>query len=772
MMQLFDFQRDAANQIADRYIEYAANAVITGTRQKMVVVPFFQALSSVTASGKTVILAESVATIADYEQIAPVVLWLSKGKVVVEQTYANLSAGGKYHHLLRHAEFRTLAEYDPRQVKIAPEAQIFFATVGTFNQKDKEAGSRLIFKSELDSADRSTWEALKLRQDDNGARRPLVVVYDEAHNLTDQQVDLLLELEPDAFLLASATMRLSQRLSDQVDLLKGSGRTDDWLVTQVDPKAVAASGLIKSTVVLGGYRAPMEETVSAMLQDMAEAEQDARVAGLAEAPKAIYVSNTNIVEGNAFQRDDPNRPFAQRQAPPILIWRHLVEHHGIDPDRIAVYCNLDFKKSYPPPSEFHLFKGGDDDYAAFIAGDYQHIIFNLGLQEGWDDPYCYFAYIDKGMESRVQIEQIVGRLLRQPEATHYPAERLNTAHFYVRVDKNEAFNAVLTEVSTKLASDAPDIRLIRKSPEKSAPIRLSPKGDYTVPETAYHTEEASREIGNILNGLSDYRQDDGRNTLSDGERLVVSRQLGEKGNTIGEWEHFGHSGTVSARWLFQREVRNRFPGALGVAPTSDPKFDARIGFDSNAHRHIEQVAEAVVEAYIDNVRLRQRRLDPYPVGSILARRDDMAIFTNALHEGYDGLNNLELPFAQALDRTGLPWCRNPPRTGYGIPLISKGPTSNFYPDFLVWKDDTVIAIDTTGGHLLDEKMSRKLLMVEPAKGSTTRLIIRFVSQGNYDTPRAKKNSAGFTLWGIKPDGAFRATHLTDIDAAVEAALRI
>ncbi len=331
---------------------------------------------------------------------------------------------------------------------------------------------------------------------------------------------------------------------------------------------------------------------------------------------------------------------------------------------------------------------------------------------------------------------------------------------------------MLTEVSNKLASDAPDIRLIRKAPEKAPPIQLLPKEDRCVPETAYDTQEASRQIRSILARMSDYRLDDGRNTRSDGARLVVSRHLGEKDARVGEWEHFGHSGTVSARWLFQREVRNRFPGALGVAPTSEAKFDARIGFDSNAHRHIEQLAQDVVEAYVDNVFLQQRRLDPYHVGSILVRRDEMQAFDHALHDGYDGLNALEVIFARALDKTGLPWCRNPPRTGYGIPLITKGATSNFYPDFLVWKDDAVVAIDTTGGHLLDEKMSRKLLTVAPAKNSTSRLIIRFISQGNYDAPRARKNGAGFTLWGIKQDGSPRWTHYPDIESAVEAALHV
>jgi hypothetical protein len=29
----------------------------------------------------------------------------------------------------------------------------------------------------------------------------------------------------------------------------------------------------------------------------------------------------------------------------------------------------------------------------FMAGNYQHIIFNLSLQEGWDDPACCFLRI-------------------------------------------------------------------------------------------------------------------------------------------------------------------------------------------------------------------------------------------------------------------------------------------------------------------------------------------------------------------------------------------
>lgn len=157
------------------------------------------------------------------------------------------------------------------------------------------------------------------------------------------------------------------------------------------------------------------------------------------------------------------------------------------------------------------------------------------------------------------------------------------------------------------------------------------------------------------------------------------------------------------------------------------------------------------------------------VGSALARLNELETFTNSIHDGYSDLNSLELTFARALDRTGLPWCRNPSRTGYAVPLISVGTTRNFYPDFLVWNGANVIALDTTGGHLLHEKTGRKLLSIIPPKSGGGRLLIRFVSEGSYNADIERQDKAGYTVWGLKPGGEPRATVVEDVDAAVERA---
>jgi type III restriction enzyme len=83
----------------------------------------------------------------------------------------------------------------------------------------------------------------------------------------------------------------------------------------------------------------------------------------------------------------------------------------------------------------------------------------------------------------------------------------------------------------------------------------------------------------------------------------------------------------------------------------------------------------------------------------------LKIFTNALHEGYDGLNPLESTFARALDGAGVPWFRNPPRSGYGIPLVDIGDTETFYPDFIFWTGNAVVCVDTKDPIFCTEKLA-------------------------------------------------------------------
>ncbi len=774
MIELFAFQHQAVAQITGRFVDYLGRRPGRIVGSKTTYVPFYQALASITASGKTVIMAETVSQLLPVLPLKPLIIWLSKGRVVVDQTYANL--GGKYRHLLAgYEDVRLLAEYDEAEAEDESLALIYLATVGTFNQRSKDKGSLKLFKSDIDNADQSTWQALRQRLTTSGTRRPLLIVYDEAHNLTDQQTGLLMELEPDGFLLATATPKLPQAILKVINDLKDALHWNDTgLTTYVASRDVVDAGLVKRQVLLGGYQAQMAETVDDLLADMEAAGVAVNDLGLSLNPKAIYVCRTNIIEGNAFKQDDPRRPFGQRQAPPILIWNYLVNEKGVDPATIAVYTSaLKFDREHPPPAAFVHFKGGDSDYTNFIAGRYRHIIFNLGLQEGWDDPECYFAYIDKSMQSGVQVEQVIGRVLRQPRAQHYEAEVLNTAHFYVRVDTKGVFAEIVKSVSKRLGGDLPEIQISAFDPrKKNRPISYSPRKSLTVPHV-YRDPSAGREpIDEVIRNLIDFRGVRGDNVRGTGAKALVQQRVGEGAEATLEWVERDHGNAVSARWIFQTAVRRQFPLALEVTRSDDPKLDARIELGSPADEHIRKAASEVVRLYLENVVLKQRLHNPYVVGEVLVDPSAAQEFAHALHEAYSGLNKtLELPFAKELDALRLPWCRNPSRSGFGIPLLSPGQSQAFYPDFLVWKGNNVFALDTKGEHLLESNLGRKLLAVESQPRSKTKLFVRLISRGRWNERPQRESGEGFTVWALGQANMLKAINVPTMAAAVKTALR-
>jgi type III restriction enzyme len=775
MLTLFEFQHKAVDEITEKFAAYLDKRPgrIVGTR--VTYVPYYQALASITASGKTVIMAQAVAELLPMLPSMPIVLWLSKGRVVVDQTLANLS--GKYRHLLAdYEDVQLLADYNASDVEDDSLALVYVATVGTFNQKSKDKSSLRLFRSDIDNADRSTWNALKDRMTSSGIRRPLIIVYDEAHNLTDQQTDILMELKPDAMLLATATPKLPQAVARVTDDLKHDlSWTDANLTTYVNSADVVDAGLVKRQVLLGGYQAQMPETIDDLLADMAEAYKAAAALGLSLTPKAIYVCRTNIVEGNALKQDDPKRPFLQREAPPILIWNYLVNERGIDPETIAVYTSaLKFDKDHPPPPDFVHFKGGDADYANFGAGSYRHIIFNLGLQEGWDDPECYFAYIDKSMQSNVQVEQIIGRVLRQPNAQHIEAEILNTAHFYVRVDARGVFADIVNEVGKRIGGELPEVQFTSyDAKKKNRPVPRAPKEALQVPHVYRDPSAALHPIDDIIKRLIDFRGDSGENVRGAGAKALVQQRVGGDRKAEVEWVERDHGNAVSARWVFQTAVRRQFPLALEVTRSDDAKFDARIELGSPADQHIRKAASEVVQTYLEHVVLIQRLHNPYVVGEVMVDSTAAESFTNSLHGPYSGLNRtLELPFAQELDKVGVTWCRNPPRSGFGIPLLSPGQSKVFYPDFLAWKAKNVFALDTKGEHILESDLGRKLLAIEPNRKAKAKLLVRLISKGHWDDHPQRVSADGFTVWALGHVNTLKPIHCATMAEAVKTCLRV
>jgi type III restriction enzyme len=766
-MDLFPFQIAASTEIADKYASYAQDPLMV-TRTRLL--PFYQNLSSITGSGKTLILADAISQIRSRLPVEPIVLWLSKGRVVVWQTYSNLSSG-KYTELIGGFSVKPLSDCKPTDISDSSSGLILVATTAKFNQHDKEDGKLKIYQLALDLADNSLWNLLRERRTSSGIKRPFIVVYDEGHNLSNQQTQLLMGLEPDALIAASATMRIPTALEDTLERLRKDKKwKDNDFVTIVKSSEVVQSGLVKQHILLGGYITPMEIAVNEMIDNLKRVEASALQLGLPFKPKAIYVSDTNLVSGKG-NTDNPQQPFNQRQARPILIWRHLVENLGIDPASIAIYCNLKFDPKIPPPESFNLYAGGDTDYNDFISKDYQHIIFNRTLQEGWDDPACYFAYIDKDMGSKDQVTQIVGRALRQPQAQHYSDPSLNTAHFYIRTDEKSVFDEVLHEVREKITVDAPEINLtvFRGGAGNSTKTTSEVQKRRELPDVFINAKDAQEPIKKIINSIPDYRFDQAA-TVGKGGRIQVLQTIGSQRDQSEEWVEVEHSNKVTARWVFSRKLQSIHNDAVNICDIEQEKFDALIEYNSLAADQMREAAIKVAAAYIDNSSIAQSSANPIEVPSLPVDLSTITRFNNALHDGYSGLNSLELEFAQALDRTKRVWFRNPSRGVFDIPLLTSGRTQTFNPDFVVWVDKAIIAIDTKGDHLIMEDAGRKLFFIDKI-GPGPDLFIRLVTRGKWNSdPIRRENSVGFSVWTLR-NGKPHANYAANIQEAVELCLR-
>jgi len=774
-VNLLPFQEAASTQIADRFSDYIVDPLMIDMKRRL---PFFQMLVSITGSGKTLMLADAISQMRSRVPREPVVLWLSKGRVVVGQTYTNLTSG-KYAENIPNFLVKPLLELAPAHVEDATTPLLLIATVGKFARKDEEGNDRKVFEAQLDLADESLWNLLKNRRIADGQRRPLIVIYDEGQNLSDLQTERLLELGPDALISASATPSVPTAMEMVIARLRGErGWTQDDFRTVVSSPAVVKSGLVKQRISLGGYVTPMETAVDALLADMKDAEAAAAVLSEPFRPKAIYVSTTNTVDGTSIA-EDVERSFEERRARPIVIWRHLVAS-GVDPSKIAVYCNLTFAKKTPPPPAFNLFGGGDRDYDRFAEGGFEHIIFNLGLQEGWDDPACGFAYIDKEMASARQVTQVVGRTLRQPGAMHYADPVLNTAHFYIRSDEKGVFEGILSDLQSHLADEHPAIELtVRPTNQRAGMFRAPPSKLKWVPTTSINSGPARSPIRQIVDELIDFSSG-GTSTEGQGARMQVLQEIGGRGISTFEWIEVDHSNRVTVRAIFRREIQRLFPGGLrrnggpiNQVDIEDPRFDALVEINSAAAAHVRGLAARVVDAFVQNSRLLQVEADPpYAVGPIALNPAKAETFSNALHPRYSGLNKLETKIAHAIDRTQRLWCRNPEQSGYFIPLLDRGATATFWPDFLVWVGQTVVAIDTKGPHLLAEDSGRKLFSID-ATGDKQRLLLRLISEGQGTVAPGGQigthSGSGFTVWHWA-SGKVQTVHCPDAKTAVEAAL--
>lgn len=770
-MKLFGFQESAVRELLDKATAfYDPSRDDEWSDREPRHAPFVQILQAVTGAGKTPISTSFLAEWTKLRTRPLLVIWTSKTDSVTSQALANLSPGGSYTSLLPNFRAMGLDDLAANPSVLEPDAGnlLFAGTTAMFNVEAKDGRRLHDERAFVDDAGAGTsiWGRIAQLGDPKTGSHEVVVVYDEGQNNTDAQADLLLDLRPAVFLLVSATPESA--LTNKMRARAGIESVDqlnvhrDRFVTFVETARVVDANLIKGTIELRNDLREPKLVIGAMVEEQWRRAAASKAEGASFTPKAVYVCDTNIV-------GDEQRPFASRQARPIVIWRDLVAA-GVAPESIAIYAEL--KVGADHPENCHL----PADFDALRAGGYEHIIFNKRLEEGWDDPAVSLAYIDKWTESTRLITQLIGRVIRQPEPERrFADDTLRTATIYVSIPNDKVRGVVenlRTEIgSTFLDRDRQWLRVFEDqvgSPVEIAVIDgrgqqiprfalkpadgtidamttvLSTTPEFLDLERAVDTDETTVVV-DVAKG--DVREDVRRGTGRERERPVLELIL----------EHL-RSICPDARDAFDqdRDLVGRLP-----AKTRE-RLRARIARSSPAYQEARKLAEGMARAYLDRVRFTERSFGAWQTGPARLRSESGATtYINAIHERYDGMNPGEQACAAALDELGLPWMRNPAgRDGYSIDLPVYGSGSQrFFPDFLLFAGKRILAIDPKGGQLLNDAIRDKLL--SPLTTSDGRMLeISLVSPGSWviesdGNVRQVSRAEGVTAF-VRQSGTLRA----------------
>ena len=391
--------------------------------------PYF-CLRVPTGGGKTWLAAKSVALVNTHllrcEQ--GVILWLVPSKPIREQTIKALrNPAHPYHAALREAGPVTVLDLEEAKsvtrATLDSSTTIIVATRQAFQVEEEEC--RKVYQSSgalmhhFDNL--SPVQRDELLTDGEGGerttpyslanvlrlRRPFVVV-DEAHNSrTELAFDMLARFRPSGVMELTATPDLE--------------RTPSNVLHSVSAAELKAEEMIKLPVLL--------ETEPNWQQCLADAigRRDAlhKLADEEQRAGGPYLRPLVLIQSEPRRAGVETLDFER-------VRRELIDNHGIPADQIVVATG-DEKGLEQIDADYKLGIADPDCPVRFV-------ITQKALAEGWDCPFAYILVSMASLNSATAVEQLLGRVLRQPEASHRKAKELNQSYAFV-VSRNFAETA-------------------------------------------------------------------------------------------------------------------------------------------------------------------------------------------------------------------------------------------------------------------------------------------------------------------------------------------
>jgi type III restriction enzyme len=399
--------------------------------------PYF-CLRVPTGGGKTWLAAKSVALVNTHllKSEYSVILWLVPSKTIREQTLKQL----KDRQSPLHA---ALADAGPVTVQDLEEAKsltratvetstvVIVATVQAFRREDTEwlkvyvsNGALMHHFENLSESQRAA-----MLRDENGVmpyslanvlrlRRPFLVV-DEAHNSrTPLSFSTFAAFSPSGILELTATPDMAGTPSN--------------VLHSVSAAELKAEQMIKLPILLeaeSDWQRCLAYAADKRGQLQAAADKERRSG-------APYLRPLVLIQAQPH-RANMDTLHVER------VRDELTNNHGIRAEQIVIATGGErgletVEKTYP--------RGISDENCQA-----RFIITQQALAEGWDCPFAYILVTLAGTQSETAVEQLLGRVLRQPDAKARDTAALNHSYAYVM---SADFTAAANQLRDRLVEGA------------------------------------------------------------------------------------------------------------------------------------------------------------------------------------------------------------------------------------------------------------------------------------------------------------------------------
>ena len=405
-----------------------------------------------TGGGKTLLGAYAIPVIT--KQLLNVdsslVFWLAPSEAIVNQTLESLKDLSHPYRLYLEKEFSnrtvnimTVSEAHSKAFDLSSDLTIIIATIQTFSV-EKPEGRKFyqengVYQPFFDNLTEvpSLFAAMK--------KSNPIVIMDEAHNAkTDLRVSKLLELNPCFMLELTATPRTIHR--------EAEGLYASNILYSVSASQLKAEDMIKLPIVL--------ETINKWEYAITEAIQKRK--DLEDLAKLEFIETAQYVRPVILFKAESNRNASAITHDKIL--ETLVKDHGIPREEIAV----------------HTGSFAELDNINLMSEDCQirYVITVDKLKEGWDAPFASVLVTVGNIASSPAVEQLLGRVLRNPYAKKKS-----------QIDLEKAYAFVTSEETVEVIKSLKDSLIDNGFEEMEAEIHISVSSN------------SNKEADNVLGGL-------------------------------------------------------------------------------------------------------------------------------------------------------------------------------------------------------------------------------------------------------------------------------